>query len=122
MTDPENPNSPGVIWHHAAVTRERREKLNGHRGLALWFTGLPSSGKSTIAHALKEKLYLMSCRTLVLDGDNLRHELCGDLGFSMADREENIRRVGEVARLFVEAGVQQVYAMLLERRVMTRQV
>lgn len=105
MTDPETPNSPGVIWHYAAVTRERREKLNGHRGLALWFTGLPSSGKSTIAHALEEKLYLMSCRTLVMDGDNLRHGLCGDLGFSMADRQENIRRVGEVARLFVEAGV-----------------
>ena len=96
--------SPNTVWHHATVTRERREQLNGHRGAVLWFTGLPSAGKSTVAHALEERLHQMGCRTLVLDGDNVRHGLCGDLGFTAADREENIRRIGEVAKLFVEAG------------------
>ena len=96
--------SPNTVWHHATVTRERREKLQGHRGVALWFTGLPSAGKSTIAHALEEKLYQAGCRTFVLDGDNIRHGLCGDLGFAENDREENIRRIGELAKLFVEAG------------------
>jgi len=70
----------------------------------LWFTGLPSSGKSTIAHAAEERLHRQGCRTFVLDGDNVRHGLCGDLGFSEADRAENIRRVGELTKLFVEAG------------------
>lgn len=96
--------SSNVVWHHATVTRESREKLQGHRGVALWFTGLPSSGKSTIAHAVEERLHQMRCRTFVLDGDNVRHGLSGDLGFSEKDREENIRRIGEVAKLFVEAG------------------
>jgi len=96
---------PGVVWHHASVTRARRERLNGHRGAVLWFTGLPSSGKSTVAHALEEKLHGISCRTFVMDGDNIRHGLCSDLSFSLEDREENIRRVAEVARLFVEAGI-----------------
>jgi len=98
------PTSPNVVWHHATVTRQRREKLNGHRGVVLWFTGLPSSGKSTIAHALEERLHQGGCRTIVLDGDNIRHGLCGDLGFTAKDREENIRRIGELAKLFVEAG------------------
>ena len=105
MREPGKPASPDVVWHHATVTRERREKLQGHRGAVLWFTGLPSSGKSTIAHEVEEKLHRMQCRTFVLDGDNVRHGLCGDLGFTEADREENIRRIGEVSRLFVEAGV-----------------
>ena len=96
--------SPNVIWHHATVTRERREELHGHRGVVLWFTGLPSSGKSTIAHATEERLHRMRCRTFVLDGDNVRHSLCGDLGFSEGDRAENIRRVGELTKIFVEAG------------------
>lgn len=96
--------SPDVVWHHATVTRERREKMQGHRGVVLWFTGLPSSGKSTVAHAVEESLHQMGCRTFVLDGDNVRHGLCGDLGFAEKDREENIRRIGEVTKLFVEAG------------------
>jgi len=96
--------SPNVVWHHATVTRERREKQQGHRGATLWFTGLPSAGKSTIAHATEEKLHQLGCRTFVLDGDNIRHGLCGDLGFAESDRVENIRRVGELAKLFVEAG------------------
>ena len=101
----EKPQSSNVVWHHATVTRARRELLNGHRGVVIWFTGLPSSGKSTIAHAVEEKLHELSCRTFVLDGDNIRHGLSGDLGFSTVDRQENIRRIGEVAKLFVEAGV-----------------
>jgi len=96
--------SPNVVWHHATVTRERREQQQGHRGATLWFTGLPSAGKSTIAHATEEALHRLGCRTFVLDGDNIRHGLCGDLGFSEQDRIENIRRVGELAKLFVEAG------------------
>jgi len=94
-----------IIWHHASVTREQREKLNGHKSVVLWFTGLPSSGKSTIAHAVEEKLYQMGCRTFVFDGDNVRHGLCCDLGFSDSDRTENIRRIGEMVKLFIEAGV-----------------
>jgi adenylylsulfate kinase len=96
--------SSNTVWHHATVTRERRETLQGHRGVVLWFTGLPSSGKSTIAHATEERLHQSRCRTFVLDGDNVRHGLCGDLGFSETEREENIRRIGEVTKLFVEAG------------------
>lgn len=96
--------SENVVWHHATVTKVRREKLNGHRGAILWFTGLSGAGKSTLAHAVEEQLHQMGCRTFVLDGDNVRHGLCGDLGFSEADRVENIRRVGEVAKLFLEAG------------------
>lgn len=97
--------STNVVWHHGAITREYRHQLNKHRSIVLWFTGLSGAGKSTIAHAVEERLYAAGCRTFVLDGDNVRHGLCGDLGFSPEDRVENIRRVGEVAKLFVEAGV-----------------
>src|SRR3990167_7212689 len=100
-----SPASVNVVWHHATVTRARREAQNGHRGAIIWFTGLSGAGKSTLAHAVEEQLHQMGCRTFVLDGDNVRHGLCGDLGFSTADRVENIRRVGEVAKLFMEAGV-----------------
>jgi adenylylsulfate kinase len=96
--------STNVIWHHATVTRFRREAQNGHRGAILWFTGLSGAGKSTLAHAVEEKLHQQGCRTFVLDGDNVRHGLCGDLGFTNADRIENIRRVGEMAKLFMESG------------------
>lgn len=94
-----------IVWHHATVTRTRREVQNGHRGAIIWFTGLSGSGKSTLAHAVEEALYQQGCHTFVLDGDNVRHGLCGDLGFSSKDREENIRRIGEMAKLFMEAGV-----------------
>ncbi len=97
--------SDNVVWHHATVTRERREKLNGHRSVILWFTGLSGAGKSSLAHAVEEHLYQSGCRTFVFDGDNVRHGLCADLGFSPEDRVENIRRVGEMAKLFLEAGV-----------------
>jgi adenylylsulfate kinase len=94
-----------VVWHQATVTRDRREKMNLHRAKLLWFTGLSGSGKSTIAHALEERLHQRGCRTYVFDGDNVRHGLCNDLGFSIQDRTENIRRIGEMSKLFVDAGV-----------------
>lgn len=97
--------STNVVWHHATVTRERREQANGHKSAVIWFTGLSGSGKSTLAHAVEDQLHARGCRTFVLDGDNVRHGLCGDLGFTIQDRTENIRRVGEVAKLFTEAGV-----------------
>ena len=103
MTD--DPKSTNVIWHHATVTRERRQKQNSHRSAILWFTGLSGAGKSTLAHAVEEALHQRGCRTYVLDGDNVRHGLCGDLSFSVADRSENIRRISEVAKLMLEAGV-----------------
>ena len=94
-----------ITWHAADITREDRERLNGHRAVVIWFTGLSGSGKSTLAHAVENALFERGCRTYVLDGDNIRHGLNKDLGFSPQDREENIRRIGEVAHLFVEAGV-----------------
>jgi len=94
------------IFHHASnVTRAEREKLNGHKSVILWFTGLSSSGKSTLAHAVEERLHAMSCRTYVFDGDNVRHGLCADLGFSLQDRTENIRRIGEMVKLFIDGGI-----------------
>lgn len=97
--------SSNTVWHHATVTRQRREVQNGHKSVILWFTGLSGSGKSTLAHAVEEKLYQIGCRTFVFDGDNVRHGLCSDLGFSQVDRVENIRRIGEMSKLFTEAGV-----------------
>jgi len=102
--EPQN-ISPNVVWHHATVTRSRRELQNGHRGAIFWFTGLSGAGKSTLAHAVEEALHQFGCRTFVLDGDNVRHGLCSDLGFSSKDRIENIRRIGEMAKLFMEAGI-----------------
>lgn len=90
--------------HLPTITRKDREIQNGHKSVILWFTGLSSSGKSTLAHAVEEKLHHLSCHTYVFDGDNVRHGLCSDLGFSLEDRAENIRRIGEMVKLFVEAG------------------
>ena len=97
--------SSNVVWHNATVTRQRREEMNGHGSVILWFTGLSGAGKSSLSHAVEEELHSMGCHTFVLDGDNVRHGLCADLGFSAEDREENIRRVGELSKLFIEAGV-----------------
>jgi adenylylsulfate kinase len=94
-----------IVWHHATVTRARRESLNKYKAVNLWFTGLSGSGKSTLAHAVEERLHQMNCRTFVFDGDNVRHGLCSDLGFSVEDRSENIRRIGEMVNLFLQAGV-----------------
>lgn len=97
--------SSNTVWHHATVTRADREKLHGHRSVILWFTGLSGSGKSTLAHAVEDYLYKIGISTFVLDGDNVRHGLCSDLSFSDHDRVENIRRIGELAKLIIEAGV-----------------
>ena len=114
--------SANAVWHHATVTRARREKQNGHRGVLLWFTGLSGSGKSTLAHAVEEELHKRGCRTFVFDGDNVRHGLCGDLGFSVDDRAENIRRVGQMAKLFVEAGTVALTAFISPFRADRRRV
>lgn len=94
-----------IIWHNATVNRSNREREHGHKSCAIWFTGLSGSGKSTLAHSVEERLHELGCSTFVLDGDNVRHGLCSDLAFSETDRKENIRRVGEVAKLFIEAGM-----------------
>jgi len=93
-----------ILWHHATVTRQRRELQNGHKSFILWFTGLSGAGKSTLAHCVEEALFVRGCRTYVFDGDNVRHGLCVDLGFSDANRAENIRRIGEMSKLFIDAG------------------
>ena len=97
--------SLNIHWHQGTISREHRETLNGHRGLTIWFTGLSAAGKSTLAVALEGMLYEKGCRTYILDGDNIRHGLNKNLGFSPEDRSENIRRVGEVAKLFTDCGI-----------------
>jgi len=104
--------SPNVVWHQGHVTRTMREAQNGHRAAVLWFTGLSGAGKSTLAHAVEERLHAIGCHTFVIDGDNVRHGLCRDLGFGDEDRVENIRRVAEVAGLFVQAGVLTLTAFI----------
>ena len=101
MSDDKSEN---VTWHHGEIDRATREAVLGHRAACLWFTGLSGAGKSTLARRVERRLVEERCGAYVLDGDNLRHGLNGDLGFSPDDRAENIRRVGEVARLFVDAG------------------
>jgi len=97
--------SSNIIYHQASVTRQRRNKLNNHRSIVLWFTGLSGSGKSTLAHALEEKLFQKGFRTFVLDGDNIRHGLNSNLDFSEEGRTENIRRISEVSKLMLESGL-----------------
>ena len=99
------PKATNIVWHKASVDRAARADKRGHRSAILWFTGLSGSGKSTLANAVNAALFERGLATYVLDGDNVRHGLCKDLGFSDADREENIRRIGEVAKLFLDAGV-----------------
>jgi len=97
--------SANVVWHHGDVSRADRRAVTGQSGCTVWLTGLPSSGKSTLAFAVERLLTERGQVAYVLDGDNVRHGLCGNLGFSAEDRAENIRRIGEVARLFADAGV-----------------
>jgi adenylylsulfate kinase len=101
-----------LLPHEGIVKKEDRQRLNGHKSAILWFTGLPGSGKSTLAQVLDEKLFVRGIRTFVIDGDNIRTGLNRDLGFSAQDREENIRRIGEVASLFVEAGMIPITAFI----------
>ncbi|MEE3251792.1 MAG: adenylyl-sulfate kinase [Actinomycetota bacterium] len=104
MGDQEG-TSPNVVWHPTTLGRDERVGALGHRGSTIWFTGLSGSGKSTVAAACERLLVDDGQPAYLLDGDNLRHGLNGDLGFSSADRDENVRRVAEVARLFADAGV-----------------
>src|SRR5258705_1298324 len=101
-----------IVWHQGAVNREDREKLNGHKGATVWLTGLSGSGKSTIAVDLEKRLCERGIRTYILDGDNVRHGLNKNLGFSPDDRTENIRCIGEVAKLFSDAGMVAVTAFI----------
>lgn len=105
-----------VVWHAHAVTRDEREQQRGHQGAVLWFTGLSGSGKSTVAGALEQALHRAGVSTYLLDGDNVRHGLCRDLGFSDDDRKENIRRVGEVAKLMADAGLVVLTAFISPHR------
>ena len=106
-SDKPTPGSidPHLRWHTQRVTHAMREARSGHRSVLVWFTGLPSSGKSTLAHGLEERLFAEGRNAYVLDGDNVRHGLCRDLGFAEKDRAENIRRIGELANLFLDAGI-----------------
>lgn len=112
MSTPERKVTANVVWHGGAVTNDDRAKLLGHQGALVWLTGLSGSGKSTIGRRLEQRLFGRGVLTYVLDGDNLRHGLNGDLGFSEKDREENIRRTGEVAKLMVDAGLLVVTALI----------
>ncbi|HEV2369237.1 MAG TPA: adenylyl-sulfate kinase [Acidimicrobiales bacterium] len=96
--------STNITWHHGFLAREERWRRLGHSGATVWFTGLPGSGKSTIATTVEARLVKARRSAYVLDGDNLRHGLTADLGFSDSDREANVKRVAEVARLFADAG------------------
>ncbi len=101
-----------VVWHRGSVSNDDRAQRNKHKGAVLWFTGLSASGKSTIAFGVEKALFTRGCHTYVLDGDNVRHGLNKDLGFSPKDRTENIRRIGEVAHLFADAGVLAMTAFI----------
>jgi len=112
-----NQKSTNVVWEQSLITRKDREALNRHRSFVLWFTGLSGSGKSTLAHAVEQKLHEKGCRTFVLDGDNVRHGLSSNLSFSEDDRKENIRRIGEAAKLMTEAGIITLTAFISPFRV-----
>jgi adenylylsulfate kinase len=111
-----------IVWHQGNVTRDDREKINGHKACTVWLTGLSGSGKSTIAVDLEKRLWERGIRAYILDGDNIRHGLNKNLGFSPADRTENIRRIGEVAKLFTEAGVVALTAFISPYRADRNQV
>lgn len=104
--------SKNIVWHHAYITKEDRHRLNGHKSAILWFTGFSGAGKSTLSVAVEKELHHRGIRTYVLDGDNIRHGLNKNLGFSVEDRQENIRRIGEVSKLFVDAGIMTLTAFI----------
>jgi adenylyl-sulfate kinase len=114
--------SPNVTWHDSMLSRARRWQALGSRGATIWLTGLPSSGKSTIGAAIEECLVERGMHAYLLDGDNMRHGICGDLGFSQADREANIRRVGDVACLFADSGSIAVVALVSPYEAIRREV
>jgi adenylylsulfate kinase len=104
--------STNITWHEGDITRADREDQGGHKACTIWFTGLSGSGKSTLALSVEKALFGAGCRTIVLDGDNIRHGLNSNLGFSPEDRKENIRRIGEVAKLFTDTGVINMTAFI----------
>ena len=106
-----------IVWHKQSVTRELREKANGHKGCVIWYTGLSGSGKSTVANEVEKSLLALGVKSYLLDGDNVRHGLNSDLGFTKEDREENIRRIGEVAKLFADSGTVTGVAFISPYRV-----
>ncbi|OHV07737.1 adenylyl-sulfate kinase [Kushneria phosphatilytica] len=108
----DNDSPADVVWNTGSVTPEMRSRLKPHAGHCIWLTGLSGSGKSTLANALEVELNRRGCHTMLLDGDNIRHGLCRDLGMSQSDRSENIRRIGEVAHLFVESGLIVITAFI----------
>ncbi|HAJ72040.1 MAG TPA: adenylyl-sulfate kinase [Methylophilaceae bacterium] len=101
-----------LVKYQSLVSQHDRQQQAGHQSFVIWFTGLSGAGKSTLAHAVEKALYDNGCRTFVFDGDNVRHGLCADLGFSAEDRQENIRRIGEMSKLFIEAGVIAITAFI----------
>jgi len=101
-----------ITWHEPRITPEARERLSGHRGAVLWFTGLSAAGKSTVANLVDHRLHEAGVHTFLLDGDNLRGRINRDLGFSPEDRKENVRRIGDMAQLFVEAGIIVLVAVI----------
>ena len=105
-------NSKNIVWHKAQITKRDRLRLNGHKSAILWFTGFSGAGKSSLSVAVEKELHKRGIRTYVLDGDNVRHGLNSNLGFSSEDRAENIRRIGEVSKLFVDAGVMTLTAFI----------
>lgn len=104
--------SKNIVWHKAQITKHDRRRLNGHKSAILWFTGFSGAGKSSLSVAVEKELHKRGIRTYVLDGDNVRHGLNNNLGFSPEDRTENIRRIGEVSKLFVDAGVMTLTAFI----------
>jgi adenylylsulfate kinase len=108
----EFPVNKNIVWHEESISREDRAEKNGHKSVALWFTGLSGAGKSTVAQALQLRLFELGHHAYVLDGDNVRHGLCSDLGFSDEDRHENIRRIGEMVKLFVDSGTIAISAFI----------
>ena len=109
-------NRKNLVWHRSLIDREQREAANGHRAAVIWFTGLPASGKSTTAHAVESCLFESGCQAYALDGDNIRHGLSADLGFSPADRHEHLRRTGELAKLMHSAGMIELCAFISPTR------
>jgi len=104
--------SQHVVWHKAQISKFDRQRLNGHRSAVIWFTGFSGAGKSTLSVAVEKELHKRVIRTYVLDGDNIRHGLNSNLGFTQEDRTENIRRIGEVSKLFVDAGIMTLTAFI----------
>ncbi len=112
MQNTENRDIKNLFWNDSGLTAPDREALNGHQSCVVWFTGLSGSGKTTLANELERMLHYRKYRAFVLDGDNVRHGLCSDLGFSYEDRKENIRRVGEVSKLIMDSGVIAITAFI----------